>query len=192
MPANDQPSTAPNLEETFNDLLTYAALLNTPRLARLCIYILQHGPVEIETIKSDLEMAHSTTYKYIGQLEEMGLLTRDDEVTPTTVTVTPIRLQLDTEHGDVLTTPTLVDAVGRQFENEDIRVFIERYGTAKLAAALHYTLRIMAGELTQRTAATKLGVHPVEGMTVFTALQDVVEDAASYDPYLEHPETDST
>ncbi|WP_136602636.1 DUF7437 domain-containing protein [Salinigranum halophilum] len=191
MPANDQPSTAPNLEETFNDLLTYAALLNTPRLARLYIYILQHGPVEIETINSDLEMAHSTTYKYIGQLEEMGLLSRDDEATPTTVTVTPIRLRLDTEHGDVLATPTLVDAVGRQFENEDIRVFVERQGIAKLAAALHYTLRVMNGELTQRTAATKLGVHPVEGMTVFTALLDVVEDAASYDPYLEFPEIDS-
>jgi DNA-binding MarR family transcriptional regulator len=191
MPANDQPSTVPNPEETFNDLLTYAALLNTPRLARLYIYILQHGPVEIETIKSDLEMAHSTTYKYIGQLEEMGLLSRDDDVTPTTVTVTPIRLQLDTEHGDVLATPALVDAVGRQFENEDIRVFVERQEIAKLAAALHYTLRVMNGELTQRTAATKLGVHPVEGMAVFTALQDVVEDAASYDPYLEFPETDS-
>ncbi|WP_318570666.1 DUF7437 domain-containing protein [Salinigranum marinum] len=188
MSTDDQPSTVANPEETFNDLLTYAELLNTPRLARLYIYILQHGPVEIETIKTDLEMAHSTTYKYIGQLEEMGLLSRNDEVTPTTVTVVPIRLRLDTEHGDVLATPTLVDAVGRQFETDDIRVFVERQGVAKLAAALHYTLRVMNGELTQRTAATKLGVHPVEGMTVFTALQDVVEDAASYDPYLEHPE----
>jgi hypothetical protein len=43
-------------------------------------------------------------------------------------------------------------------------------------------------DLNQRTAAMKLGVHPVEGMTVFTALQDVVEDAASYDPSLERPE----
>jgi hypothetical protein len=113
MSADNQTPTAPNPEETFNDLLTYAELLNTPRLARLYIYILQHGPVEIEIINSDLEMAHSTTYKYIGQLEEMGLLSPDDDVTPTTVTVTPIRLQLGTKHGDVLATPTLVDAVGR-------------------------------------------------------------------------------
>ena len=46
----------------------------------------------------------------------------------------------------------------------------------------------MNGELTQRTGASKLGVHPVEGMTVFTALQDVVEEAADYDPYLERAE----
>ncbi|WP_224337926.1 DUF7437 domain-containing protein [Haloprofundus halobius] len=188
MSADDRIATTPNPEATFNDLLTYAELLNTPRLARLYSYILRHGPVEIEAIKTDLDMAHSTTYKYIGQLEEMGVLTRDEDVTPATVTVDPIRLQLDTEHGEVLATPTLVDAIGRQLDTEDIRVFVERQGIAKLAAALHYTLRIMAGELTQRTAATKLGVHPVEGMTVFTALQDVVEEAASYDPYLARPE----
>lgn len=188
MSTGDRTPTASNPEETFNDLLTYAELLNTPRLARLYIYILRNGPVEIETIKRALDMAHSTTYKYIGQLEEMGLLYRDEDAAPTTVTVAPIRLQLDTQHGDVLATPTLIDAIGRQFESDDIRVYVERQGIAKLAAALHYTLRITAGELTQRTAATKLGVHPVEGMTVFTALQDVVQDAGSYDPYLEQPE----
>ncbi|WP_049971092.1 DUF7437 domain-containing protein [Haladaptatus cibarius] len=185
MSTDDQTPTAANPEETFNNLLTYAELLNTPRLARLYIYILQNGPVEIETIKQDLGMAHSTTYKYVGQLEEMDVLSRNEDATPTTVTVVPIRLQLDTEHGDILATPTLIDAIGRQLASEDIRVFVERQGIAKLAAALHYTLRVMDGELTQRTAAKKLGVHPVEGMTVFTALQDVVEDAASYDPYLE-------
>jgi hypothetical protein len=60
------------------------------------------------------EIAHSTTYKYkyeyIGQFEAMGLRSRNDEIAPTTVTATPIRLQLDIEHGDVLATPTL----GRQ------------------------------------------------------------------------------
>ena len=38
MSTGDQPSSTPNPEETFNDLLTYAELLNTPRLARLYIY----------------------------------------------------------------------------------------------------------------------------------------------------------
>lgn len=188
MSTDDRQPTASTPEETFNDLLTYAELLTTPRLARLYIYILASGPVEIETIKHDLEMAHSTTYKYIGQLEEMDLLSRNEDATPTTVTVVPIRLQLDTEYGDVLATPALIDAIGRQLDSEDIRVFVDRQGIAKLAAALHYTLRIMAGDLTQRTAATKLDVHPVEGMTVFTALQDVVEDAAAYDPYLKQPQ----
>ena len=172
-------------EETVADLLTYAELLNTPTLARLYIHVLQHGPVPIETVKDELELPHSTTYKYVGELEEIGILTRHEDETPTSISVDPIRLKLDTDHGEVVATPVLVAAVARQLDSEDIRVFVERQGIAKLAAALHYTLRVMDGELTQRTAANKLNVHPIEGMTVITALQDVIEAAASYDPYLD-------
>jgi hypothetical protein len=175
-------------EETLGDLLTYAELLKTPQLARLYIYVLQHGPVTIETVKADLDIPHSTAYKYVGELEEMGILTRHEDETPTQIAVDPIRLTLETAHGDVVATPVLVDAIGRQLENEDIRVFVDRQGIPKLAAALHYTLRVMNGELTQRTATNKLDVHPVEGMTVITALQEVIEAASEYDPYLEPSE----
>ena len=172
-------------ERIFNDFLTYAELLQAPQLARLYTFVLREGPVEIETVKRALEMPHSTTYKYLSRLEEMGLLTRHTDRTPTTVTVDPIRLLLDTEQGAVAATPVLIDAIGRQLDSEDIRVFIDRQGLAKLAAALHYTLQILDGEFTQRTAASMLDVHPVEGMAVFTALQDVMEEAAGYDPYLD-------
>jgi len=186
--SDNQPDVArADPEETFNDFLTYVELLNTPQLARLYTYILREGPVEIETLKTDLDMPHSTTYKYVGRLEEMELLTRDEDETPTKVSVEPIQLLLDTEQGEVAASPTLIDAIGRQLEMEDIELFVDRQGIAKLAAALHYTLRIMDGDFTQRTAANKLDVHPVEGMTVFTALQDVIEEAAAYDPYLDQP-----
>lgn len=184
-PGNQPPASRTDPEGIFNDFLTYAELLQAPQLARLYTFVLREGSVEIETIKRALEMPHSTTYKYLGRLEEMGLLTRHDDTAPTTVTVDPIRLLLDTEQGVVAATPVLIDAIGRQLDNEDIRAFIDRQGIAKLAAALHYTLRIMQGEFTQRTAATKLDVHPVEGMSVFTALQDVIEEATEYDPYLD-------
>lgn len=172
-------------EETLGDLLTYAELLNKPPLARFYIYLLQHGPVSVETVKDDLDVPHSTAYKYVGELEEMGILTRHEDEAPTLISVEAIHLTLDTDHGEVIATPVLVDAIGRQLEDEDIRVFVERKGIPKLAAALHYTLRVLNGELTQRTAANKLDVHPVEGVTVITALQDLLEEAPAYDPYLE-------
>jgi hypothetical protein len=172
-------------EETLGTLLTYAELLNTPQLARIYIHVLRNGPIPIEAVKVDLDVPHSTAYKYVGELEEMGILARDEDDTAARITVEPIHLTLDTDHGEVVVTPVLVDAIGRQLENEDIRVFVERQGIPKLAAALYYTLRVMNGEMTQRTAATKLNVHPVEGTTVITALQDVVEEATAYDPYLE-------
>ena len=77
--SDDRSSTPPaDPEGTFNDFLTYAELLQAPQLARLYTFVLREGPVEIETIKRTLEMPHSTTYKYLGRLEEMGLLTRHD------------------------------------------------------------------------------------------------------------------
>ncbi len=172
-------------EEILGDLLTYAELLNTPQLARLYIHVLRNGPIAIEAVKEDLAVPHSTAYKYVRDLEEMGILARHEDETPTRISVEPIHLTLDTDHGEVVATPVLVDAIGRQIDDEDIRVFLERQGIPKLAAALHYTLRVMNGEMTQRTAANKLDVHPVEGTTVITALQDVVEEATAYDPYLE-------
>lgn len=175
-------------EPTFSDFLAIAELLNTPQLSRLYTFVLRNGPIEIETIKTELDLPHSTTYKYIGRLEEMGVLTRHDDDRPTRVTVDPIRVRLDTEHGTVVATPVLIDAIGRQVDVDDVRVFVERQGVPKLAAALHYTLRVMDGELTQRTAANKLDIHPIEGTTVITALQNVVEDTAANDPFLDCPD----
>lgn len=182
MSTNFRLTDAGDPEEMFGDLLTYAELLNTPKLARLYTYVLRNGPVPIETVKDGLDIPHSTAYKYVNELEEMGILERHENETPTRIAVEPIHLSLDTDHGELVATPVLVDAIGRQLDNEDIRVFVERQGIPKLAAALHFTLRVMDGEMTQRTAANKLDVHPVEGMTVITALQDVVEDATAYDP----------
>lgn len=185
MSTDDRLTDAPDPEEPLGDLLTYAELLNTPQLARLYVYVLRNGPVTIETVKEDLDVPHSTAYKYVGELEEMGILTRHTEETPARISVEPIRLAVDTDHGEVVATPALVDAIGRQLEDEDVRVFVERQGVPKLAAALHYTLRVDRGEMTQRTAANRLDVHPVEGTTVVSALRDVIENATEYDPYLE-------
>jgi len=176
MSTDDRRGDAADPEATVADLLTYAELLTTPRLAQFYVYVLRNGPVAVEPVMDALEMPHSTAYKYVGDLEDLGILTRHDDA-PTRVSVDPLRLRVDTDEGEVLVTPVLVDAIARQLDTEDIRVFVERQGVAKLAAALHYARRVRAGELTQRTAATRLDVHPVEGMTILTALQAVLDDA---------------
>lgn len=185
---DDRFTTATDPEEPLSDLLSYAKLLDNPKLARLYIYVLQRGPVTVEAVKTDLDVPHSTAYKYVSELEEMGVLTRHESETPTTISADPIHLELTTQHGELRVTPVLVAAVARSLEKDDIRIFLDRHGVAKLAAALHYAIRVMDGELTQRTAANRLDVHPVEGMTAIAALQDVIEAAAEYDPSLDFDE----
>lgn len=185
MSTDDRFTTAVDPEKPLSDLLSYAKLLDNPKLARLYIYVLQRGPVTVEAVKTDLDVPHSTAYKYVSELEEMGVLTRHESETPTTINADPIHLELTTQRGELRVTPVLVAAVARSLETDDIRIFLDRHGVAKLAAALHYAIRVMDGDLTQRTAANRLDVHPVEGMTAITALQDVIEAATEYDPYLD-------
>lgn len=177
---SDGPATEP--EETFTDLLAYADLLRTPELARLYTFVLWNGPVTVDRIKRDLDVPHSTAYKYVGTLEEVGVLTRDESERPARVSVDPVRLVLETDAGRIRATPAFVAAIGRQVSDEDVATFVDRHGVAKLGAALHYAFRIEAGDLTQRTAASRLGVHPVEGTTVLGALRDLLDDLPDAEP----------
>lgn len=163
--------------DVFENLVTYVELLQTPKLARLYSFTLRHGPVTIARIKDELEMPHSTTYKYVQTLEDRGVLERDEEASPTRVDVESIHLHINTNDETEVATPLLVDAVGRQTHNEEIAMFVDRHGIPALAAALTYTLHIMEGDVTQGRAANELGVHPVEGSTVFVELKDVIEEA---------------
>ena len=171
-------------EVAYTSLVTYAELLRTPELARLYTTILQHGPMTVEEVKTETGLAHSTAYKYVGELEGMGTLERDEATTPATVTVEPVRLAIETDEGHVLVTPTFVAAIGARTDTEEIDLFVDRHGIGKLGAALHYTFRVRAGELTQRMVATRLDVHPVEAMTIIDTLQTVIDEVGSDDPHL--------
>lgn len=173
---NDPPAVDPSGPVTA--FLAVAELLRSPRLARLYAHVLRNGPVEVDAIKRELDLPHSTAYKYLGRLEELGVLTRHDEARPTTVTATPVRVGLDVDGETVSVTPVLIDAIGRQLEDDDVRLYVDRHGVPALAAALHYARRVEDGELTQRTAANRLDVHPVEGLTALSALRDVLEEFA--------------
>lgn len=75
-------------------------------------------------------------------------------VEPIEVSVEPVHLQVQTEHGAYEVSPVLIDAVGRTHrrENEDIATFVERNGLATLAAAIDYAVANYSGEITQRMA----------------------------------------
>jgi predicted transcriptional regulator len=177
-------STETNPEGAYVSLLTYAELLQNPELAQLYTAILEHGPATVEQLKERLDVPHSTAYKYANELEEMGVLQRNERETPATLTVDPVRLVFDTESGQIAATPVFVAAIGAQTDREAVELFVDRHGVAKLGAALHYAFRVRRGELTQRTAASRLDVHPVEAMTVFDALQEIIDRAEAFDPYL--------
>jgi hypothetical protein len=182
-----QTQTATTTEATVTDLFSLVELLREPRLAQLYTYFLQQGPITVEQSIEELGMARSTAYKDVNRLAELGVLTKNKTVEPIEVSVDPVHLRVQTEHGEYEVSPVLIDAVGQthQRENEDIATFVERNGLATLAAAIDYAAANYSGEITQRMAARELDIHPVEGITIITALRTVLADAVEYDPYFE-------
>lgn len=180
--------TATTTEATVTDLFSLMELLREPRLAQLYTYFLHQGPITVEQSIEELGMARSTAYKDVNRLAELGVLTKDETIEPIEVSVEPVHLHVQTEHGTYEVSPVLIDAVGRTHrrEDEDIATFVERNGLATLAAAIDYAAANYSGEITQRMAAHELDVHPVEGITVITALRTVLADAVEYDPYFDN------
>jgi hypothetical protein len=179
--------TATTTEATVTDLFSLMELLREPRLARLYTYFLHQGPITVEQSIEELGMARSTAYKDTNRLAELGVLTKNETIEPIEVSVEPVHLKVETEHGAYEVSPVLIDAIGRthQRKNEDIATFVERNGFPTLAAAIDYAVVNYGGEITQRMAARELGVHPVEGITIITALRTVLADAIEYDPYFD-------
>jgi hypothetical protein len=99
----------------------------------------------------------------------MRIVTRNENKTPTTALATPLQLEIDGAHGEFLATSAVIDTIGRQFENDDIRVFVDRQEVAKLAAAVHYTRRTMEGGSRSGGHRRRCGSKPRRSPTASTS-----------------------
>lgn len=172
-------------ERAINGLLSVARILEEPRLARLYTYILREGEVTIDTITADLETPRTTAYADTGTLVELGLLTRDESQKTHTYTATPIKLTTNLDGDTYTITPTLIEAVGRTSNDQDLAFIVERYGLGKLAAAVTYAVPYVDGEMTERVAARELDLQPAVGIAVLHALREVIQDMRTHDPYFD-------
>jgi len=90
---------APRLE-------TVVQLLNQPALARVYVYVCYWGPVSPPEIMDDLELSKSTTYEYVDQLVDFGLVDRDDSTRPQQLTADPIIIV--EQYIPIVITPTVL------------------------------------------------------------------------------------
>lgn len=191
---SQREQTATGTEATVTDLFSLMELLWEPRLAWLYTHFLQQGPTTVDRTTTEGEIARSTVYKDVNRLVELGVLTKDETTEPMEVTVEPVHLRVQSDHGVYEISPVLIDAVGRTYQrkNEDITTFVERNGLAALAAAIDYAAANYRGEITQRMAAREMDLHPIEGITIITSLRTVLADAVEHDPYFDMGEVART
>ncbi|WEL21952.1 helix-turn-helix domain-containing protein [Halorhabdus sp. BNX81] len=177
--------TAGNSERAINGLLSVAQLLEEPRLARLYTFVLREGEVTIDDIGDALEIPRTTAYSDTGTLVELGVLTRDETQKTHRYSAVPISLTATLDGDEHTVTPTLIEAVGRAPQDQDLDLLLEKHGLGKLAAALTYAIPYADGAMSERVAARELDLQSAFATAVLQALREVVLDMQSVDPYFE-------
>ena len=172
-------------ERAINGLMSIAQLLEEPRLARLYTHVLREGEVTIDDIVASLEIPRTTAYSDTGTLVDLGVLTRDEAEKTHTYSAVPITLTADVDGDEYTVTPTLIEAVGRSPQDQDLDLLIEKHGLGKLAAALTYAIPYVDGGMSERVAARELDLQYAFAIAVLHALRDVVQEMEPADPYFD-------
>ena len=162
----------------IQQLQTVANLLDTPALSRLYAHILQHGPVTVSESVDELGIPQGTAYDYVQNLETAGLVEKTRDQRPYEYDAESIDLTLSTDGETQKITPALIAAVARRDEDEDIDIYIERYGLDGLAVALEYAYEYVDGTVNHRIAARELDLSPLEAEIILQALEPVVIEYA--------------
>jgi len=172
-------------EQAINGLMSIAQLLEEPRLARLYTLVLREGEITIDDIIATLDMPRTTAYSDMGTLVDLGVVTRDESQKTHTYSAVPITLTADLDGDEYTVTPTLIEAVGRSPQDQDLDLLLEKYGLGKLAAALTYAIPYVDGGMSERVAARELDLQYAFAIAVLHALRDVVQDMEPADPYFD-------
>ena len=172
------------LAQNASQLETVVELLNRPALARVYIYVCYWGPVTPPQVMDALDLSKSTTYEYVDQLVELGLIKRDDSTRPQQLSAEPVIVV--EQHTPIVITPTVLHALSLQEIDEDVEYFIDRYGLGKLVAALRGAGLHFAGKTTQRMVATDIDVRATEAMMIIYALKPALAVGRDHDPFFEY------
>ena len=162
----------------IQQLQTVADLFDTPTLARLYAHLLQQGPITVSEIVDALDIPQGTAYDYVQKLETADLVEKTRDQRPYEYDAESIALTLSTDGETQTITPALIAAVARRDEDEDIDVYIERYGLDGLAVALEYAYEYVDGTVNNRIAARELDLSPLEAEIILQALEPVATEYA--------------
>jgi len=173
------------LAQNAPKLETVVQLLNQPALARVYVYVCYWGPVSPPEIMDGLELSKSTTYEYIDQLVDLGLVDRDDSIRPQQLTADPIIIV--EQYVPIVITPTVLHALALQEVDEDVES--TSWTDTELAnSSLHcgvqdYTLP--GKQPSGWSRPISMFVRPKMMMIIY-ALEPALTVGRTHDPFFEH------
>jgi len=130
-------------------------------------------------------LCHGVSAPSSGSSPEVSALLLDETQKTHTYTAIPITLTANLDGDTYTITPTLIEAIGRSPQDQNLDLLIEKHSIGKLAAALTYAIPYIEGGMTERLAARELNLQPAFGIAVLQALREVILDMREYDPYFD-------
>lgn len=187
-----QPPSPNGREDTVavaQSFLSAAELLNDHELARVYTDILLNRPTTNSDVASRLELPASTTSERVTHLKELGIVHDTSEGKANQLVTDPIEFTVSLDNGAVTVTPTIIATYGAKAQVEDISLFLDRHGRAKLVEAVEYTIAYLHGEFTRRSIGAQMDLSAVEAIAITQAIEPIVALLRPVDdviPELEH------
>lgn len=169
--------------------LSAAELLSDHELARVYTDILLNQPTANSELASRLKMPASTTSERVKRLLELGIVRDTSDGKANQLVTDPIEFTVSLDHGTVVVTPTIIAAYGAKAQVDDIELFLDRHGRAKLVEAVEYTIAYLDGDCSRRSIGAEMDLSSVEAIAITQAIEPIVALLHTVDatlPALEH------
>lgn len=182
MSGNSSASATQERSNPISTLRSLADLIETDHLARVyaALLLATDGEATPQDILDHVDVPRATVYDDLTWLTEEGLATRSEtgrphryRATPEGLTLSPWQSMEPRERTYYL---SLVIALARHEDNQNIGGFLDRHGVETLADALEYTLARLDGRTTMRSMARALDSPVVEAETIFQEFVGILSD----------------
>lgn len=186
------PSSTKNKDDTVaiaRSFLSAAELLGDHELARVYTDILLNQPTTNSTVASRLGLPASTTSERVSHLMDLDIVQDTSDGKANQLITDPIEFTVSLNDGTVVVTPTIIAAYGAKGQIDDIDLFLDRHGRAKLVEAVEYTVAYLAGNLSRRSIGADMDLSSVEAIAITQAIEPIVALLHTVDttiPKLEH------
>ncbi len=118
----------------------------------------------------------TTIYEDVNQLTDMDLLERVTETQPHRYRAPHLSITVEANEGSYEITPTLIAALARCTDNQNLELHRDCHGTAGLAIATEYARPYVTGKMTSRSMARELDISVLEAETVLQELREIIVD----------------
>lgn len=170
--------------DTAHEFFVIQELLSNPVLARVYIDVLINRTT-IAGVCDRQELSKSTGYKHVNTLNELGIAEElDTDNSGSTLWQGRVVSGVWTGERTIEFGPTSIAAYGATSTNDDLDLFIERYGRSALVTAVRATISYLTGEKTRRDIAGDLEIPAAEGIAVTQAIEPIIVILVPYDPSL--------